>query len=180
LIKHAEGLIAAATNDTSATHHLEQAVAAFARLGLPLEEARARLDLADSLTTTQPAMATLEARTALERFQELTATRDADAATSLLRRLGVRGHNAPRGTGALTSREHEVLNLLGQGLSNLDIAARLYVSRRTVEHHVSNILAKLGLTSRAEVAAHVLRQNLNPATHPTRPETPRGPDPRAP
>ena len=82
---------------------------------------------------------------------------------SLLRRLGVRGHSVPRdsgprGDGRLTPREQEVLELLGRGLSNGDIAATLYVSRRTVEHHVSNILAKLGLTTRAEATAHVARR----------------------
>ena len=110
-----------------------------------------------------PPLALAEARAALERFQALTAARDADAAMSLLRRLGVRGHSAPRGDGPrgdgrLTPREQEVLELLGHGLSNADIAARLYVSRRTVEHHVSNILAKLGLTTRAEATAHIARR----------------------
>jgi DNA-binding NarL/FixJ family response regulator len=103
-------------------------------------------------------MALSEARAALERFQLLAATRDADAATSLLRRLGVRGHTGPRGTGKLTGREQEVLDLVGQGLSNAAIAARLFVSRRTVEHHVSNILAKLGLATRAEATAYVARR----------------------
>jgi DNA-binding NarL/FixJ family response regulator len=137
---------------------LETALAAFNALGLPLEEARARLDLADLLAHTQPAMAMIEARAALQRFQTLVATRDADAATSLLRRLGVRGHTGPRGTGTLTGREQEVLELLGFGLSNSDIAARLFISRRTAEHHVSNILAKLGLGSRAEAIAFAVRR----------------------
>jgi len=57
----------------------------------------------------------------------------------------------------LTVRELEVLNLMIQGLRNADIAARLYVSSKTVEHHVSAILAKLDARSRAE-AVHVAYQ----------------------
>jgi DNA-binding NarL/FixJ family response regulator len=70
----------------------------------------------------------------------------------------VRGHSAQRGTGSPTVREQEVPALLGEGLSNPDIAARLFVSRRTAEHHVSDILAKLGLTNRAEATAYAIRQ----------------------
>lgn len=123
------------------------------------EVARARLDLAGVLTTARPAMALVEARAALERFRALAAARDAAATTSLLRRLGVRGHAGLRGTGTLTAREQEVLELVGQGMSNRAIADRLFVSRRTAEHHVSNILAKLGLTSRAEATAFALRHS---------------------
>lgn len=155
LADHATGLLAVDT--TQAARHLEAALAAFGRLGLPLEEARARLDLAGVLAADQPAMALVEARAALERFHELAAGRDADAATSLLRRLGVRGHSAPRGTGELTRREQEVLALVGEGMSNRDIAERLFVSPRTAEHHVSNILAKLGLSTRAEATAYAVR-----------------------
>jgi DNA-binding NarL/FixJ family response regulator len=156
LADHACGLVAV---DTEAARCLEAALAAFGRLGLPLEEARARLDLAGVLATARPAMAVVEARAALERFQALSAARDAAATTSLLRRLGVRGHVALRGTGTLTAREQEVLELVGQGMSNQAIADRLFLSRRTVEHHVSNILAKLGLASRAEATAFALRRS---------------------
>ena len=57
-------------------------------------------------------------------------------------------------TASLSRRESEVLDLLRDGLSNADIAARQHNSVRTIEHHVSAILTKLGLRSRAEAAAY--------------------------
>ncbi len=58
-------------------------------------------------------------------------------------------------TGALTPREHEVVALLGAGLSNRDIARKLFISPATAARHVANILAKLGFSSRSQVAAWV-------------------------
>jgi DNA-binding CsgD family transcriptional regulator len=57
------------------------------------------------------------------------------------------------GAGALTAREREVASLLVQGLTNTELASRLYISPRTAAVHVSNILRKLGVTSRTDVAA---------------------------
>jgi predicted ATPase/DNA-binding CsgD family transcriptional regulator len=64
--------------------------------------------------------------------------------------------------GGLTRREGEVAGLLVEGLSNRDIAARLVISQRTVETHVDNILAKLGMTSRGQVASWAAAQDGPP------------------
>ncbi len=62
---------------------------------------------------------------------------------------------------ALSAREREVADLVALGATNPEIASRLFLSRKTVEHHVSNALAKLGLHSRAELAAQVGRTSAD-------------------
>ncbi|MBI3538476.1 MAG: response regulator transcription factor [Chloroflexi bacterium] len=61
----------------------------------------------------------------------------------------------------LTAREQEVLQLIGKGLSNQNIAHKLDISERTVRAHVSNILTKLNLESRTQAAVYVLRERSN-------------------
>jgi NarL family two-component system response regulator LiaR len=60
----------------------------------------------------------------------------------------------------ITGREHEILALMVEGLSNTDIAERLFVSQSTVKFHVSNILSKLGATSRTEAVALAMKHHL--------------------
>ena len=66
----------------------------------------------------------------------------------------------PATTDPLTARELEVLTLLGQGMSNAEIAVRLTISERTVGTHISNILSKLHLASRTQAALYALKQGL--------------------
>jgi len=63
----------------------------------------------------------------------------------------------------LSGREREVLGLLAQGAANKEIAARLYITERTVKAHVASIFNKLGVSSRAEAVAVALRSGLLPA-----------------
>jgi DNA-binding CsgD family transcriptional regulator len=105
-----------------------------------------------------------EQRRALTSLEQLGA---APAARLLRRQMRVRGvRRIPRGSRpstqghplGLTRREAEILGLLQHGLRSASIAKRLFVSPKTVEHHVSAILAKLGVSSRAEAVALVRGQ----------------------
>jgi len=148
----------AATDVPAACAHLETALAAFVHAGIPYRAAQTRLLLAEVLGRGNREVAGAEARAALSVFEDLGADRDADAAAALMRDLGIKAARVrPKGLGRLTSREQEVLALLGEGLSNPEIAARLFLSRKTVEHHVARILSKLGLRRRAEAAALAAR-----------------------
>ena len=125
-------------------------------LGL-LRLARAQLAAAEG----DAALATVEARAALACFTRLGVSPARDRAAALLRSLGEFGRpvlqDAPSRVRSLTHRETEVLALLADGLTNGAIADRLYLSKKTVEHHVGRILAKLQVRSRAEAAALAAR-----------------------
>ena len=156
------GRVAAANgSDGPAAEELENAITCFAALGFPLEEARARLALAGVQTKVGSPLALSSARTARDAFERLGARRDADQAAALLRQLGVAGRTATRGDwDELTAREREVLSLVVTGLSNAEIAERLVIAPKTAEHHVSRVLGKLGVRSRAEAAVHAVREGL--------------------
>lgn len=127
-------------------------------LGFPLMAARARSEAGDEAAV----------RLALAAFDRLGARPDAARAIRRLRALGAT--RIPRGPrpatrinpGLLTQRELQVLRLVAAGLSNREIAARLYLSPKTAGHHVSAILAKLDVATRAEAADHALRLGLIP------------------
>ncbi len=87
------------------------------------------------------------------------------AVSSRLSRRRREGASGRRGSDALTPRESEVLALITQGRSNKQIAAELSLGVRTVESHVSTLLAKLGAASRTEAVAHALRGESYPRSH---------------
>lgn len=159
----------AGTMDPEAGQALRLAVRSFGAARLPLEQARARIALARALAASDPGAAVAEGRQAADTFARLGASSEFDGCAALLRGLGVRPPPWSRTDGVLTSREQEVLSLVAAGLSNPDIAERLFLSRRTVAHHVSNLLAKLGARSRTEAAAwFVAHAEANAETRPAR------------
>ena len=159
----ARGRVAVARSNPEAVGALEAALARFAQAGMSVDAARARFELARALEEDQPEVAVAEARTALAEFERVGAPRDADAAAELLRRHGVRGRTGPKDAGLLTRREQEVLHLVAEGLTNAEIAARLHLSTKTVGHHVSSVLAKLGVKNRGEAGAWASRHLRAPA-----------------
>jgi DNA-binding CsgD family transcriptional regulator len=136
---------------------LERACALFDSVGMPFDAAVVRLEWARALAGSDPEVAAEDGRQAQAAFERLGARPYADQAAELLRELGAGSRPGPRGHGPLTRREQEVLDLLSHGLSNPEIGARLFISPKTVEHHVGRLLAKLGLRSRSEATAWALR-----------------------
>ncbi|GAA3342033.1 AAA family ATPase [Amorphoplanes nipponensis] len=153
------GVLASARDDhEAAIAHLTAAQELERRVGAPAELALAQLAHAGARRRRNGrgdhehavALAERAARTA----RRLGMAPALTAATALLRELG--GADAD----VLTAREREVALLVADGLPNRVIAGRLAVSERTVESHVRNVLTKLGLANRTQVAAWTLRAGL--------------------
>jgi DNA-binding CsgD family transcriptional regulator/tetratricopeptide (TPR) repeat protein len=130
------------------------AAAVFRHMGCPYEAASA---LADSNDTSSM-------REAHATFERLGAVPMADTVAAGLRARGVRvTARRQRRTGhapGLSERELEVLKLVAAGFTNPQIATVLFISRKTAEHHVSAILVKLGVTTRAQAAAAAVRLGI--------------------
>jgi DNA-binding CsgD family transcriptional regulator/tetratricopeptide (TPR) repeat protein len=134
----------------------KRAAHAWGEIGSPYERALALADSGEEMGL----------REAHEQLRALGATPAAAIVARRLREKGARG--VPRGPRAatrenpagLTARELDVLSLLAEGLRNADIAKRLVVARKTVDHHVSAILRKLDVKTRGEAAAAAQRLEL--------------------
>ena len=134
----------------------QAAARAWEEIGCPYEQAAAMAD-----SDQESAL-----RAALEIFERLAAAPMAAIVRRKLRASGVRG--IPRGAHertrqnpcGMTNRQLRVLGLLVEGRRNADIARRLFVAEKTVDHHVSAVLAKLGVRSRGEAVAAATRLGL--------------------
>jgi DNA-binding NarL/FixJ family response regulator len=111
-------------------------------------------------------------RQALELFEGLEASAAVLLTRQKMRTLGMTAiPRGPRPTtrvapAGLTAREQEVLALLAEGLPNKEISRRLFISERTVHHHVSSVLAKIGVSSRTAAAREAIRMGIGPLAPP--------------
>jgi DNA-binding CsgD family transcriptional regulator len=137
--------------------YLREAVDLFERTPRRLELAAALEDLGVELVATDREGAIDALGRALALYTELGATWDARRVRSRLRELGVRrrlvaAEPETNGWGALTASELTVARLVAEGLTNREVAERLFVSPHTVSSHLRHSFSKLGITSRVELA----------------------------
>jgi DNA-binding NarL/FixJ family response regulator len=126
------------------------------------DAALARTDLAEVLAAAGAGPeAGRHAAAALEVFVRLGAKPQVDRASAVLRALGVpmaRTSTAAAAGGVLSRREEEVARLVAAGLTNAEVAERLFISQRTVTTHLQHVYARLALRSRTELTRYVLER----------------------
>lgn len=154
---HADGLLARCRGLVSASgagiDDLEAALAAFQAAEDAFEVARTRLILGEHLRRDRRAPeARRELRAAVAEFERMGALPWLARARGELRATGSAVASARLAGPALTAQESRVAQAVAQGMSNREVAAALFVSPRTVEHHLASAYRKLGVTSRTALA----------------------------
>ncbi|MGD0272835.1 MAG: AAA family ATPase [Gaiellaceae bacterium] len=157
-----EGLLLAAQGDLEgAQTALESSLRQHEKIPLPFERARTLLVYGQLLRRAKQRKAAREVlNQALEEFERLGAKHFGSKTREELARVGGR---SPAGEGELTATEERVARLVAQGLSNKEVAARLFITVRTVEATLTRVYAKLGLHSRGELAARLGAGSAGPA-----------------
>ena len=156
--------IEALLEDPVPTSPLEEVAREAEEMGFALDALWTRLDLGDALVTSDTALAKDVVAGVADAADRRGAQVIGDAARVRLRSLGVRTwRRGPGGGAALTDRERAIAHLIAQGASNPEIARQLFLSRKTVERHVSNMLKKAGARNRAELAARVAELDVEGA-----------------
>jgi DNA-binding CsgD family transcriptional regulator/DNA replicative helicase MCM subunit Mcm2 (Cdc46/Mcm family) len=166
LLARARGLLATGPEAVAA---LEAGIDGFRRAGDAFELARTRLLLGEQLRRDRrTAQARLELRAAATEFERMSARPWLARCVEELRASGAGGPAAPtRGAAAaLTAQEHRVAAAVAQGLTNREVAAALFVSPRTVEHHLASAYRKLGVRGRTALAACLLAEASSPEASP--------------
>jgi DNA-binding NarL/FixJ family response regulator len=120
----------------------------------PFELARTQLLYGESLRRgKRRADARLQLRQALETFEQLGAAPWAERARTELRATGETARKREPGAASrLTPQERQIVRLVAEGATNQEVAARLFISKRTVEYHLHNVFTKLGVSSRTALA----------------------------
>jgi DNA-binding CsgD family transcriptional regulator len=159
-MRAAAAIEAADGDDAEAVAILEAYARALERAGLYLELIWARIDLGRCLARLDRDRAVAAFSSAAELAEACAAVSEGRIAAQALRRLGVRawrrgGATVGGGLTGLSKRELEISHRVADGASNREIGEALIVSPKTVERHVTNILAKLGLRNRTELASLV-------------------------
>jgi DNA-binding NarL/FixJ family response regulator len=162
LATHAQGAVQLLEGDAQAAlSSLRRAWTAWQALAVPYEAARVRVLIALACRQLGDAdTAEMELDAACWAFDELGAAPDLARAQALSR---------TRPPSGLTARELEVLRFVATGMTNRAIAAELFLSEKTVARHLSNIFAKLGVSSRAAATAYAYERGLVYTESPTRP-----------
>jgi len=157
-LREAQGLEAQQSGRTSeAAGHYRACIETWKGVGLPFREGRARRRLAQAVMSDRDE-ARRELALARGLMEQVGAGSELDVITRLEGELG--RHVRVPDRELLTRREREVLALVSRGLPNRRIGSELGISERTVEVHVTNILAKLEVTSRVQAATYALEHQL--------------------
>ena len=144
------------TGDAEAIEHLKSSVSAYADAASPFDEARARLELGVRLRhLRRPTDARTSIARAISLFERLGAAPWLDRARRELAKAGGERHRGRAGPERLSPAELDVAIVVARGATNREAAAELFLSPKTIDHHLGRVYSKLGLRSRSELARHM-------------------------